>query len=86
MRHTSTIRLTVDQLDEGGYLARSPDVPGLLAESDTPEGCVEVALRLIDDLVQFWNDEGVDLPPALANGVTERRLELRLAVGVEDGR
>jgi predicted RNase H-like HicB family nuclease len=86
MKHTSTVRLSVEPLEEGGFLARSPDVPGLVAQASTVEETVDLARKLIGDLIAFWRDEGVPLPPALASGVGARKIELLIPVGVEDGR
>lgn len=86
MRHISTIRLTLEPLGGGAYLARSPDVPGLNAEGKILEATVELAKLLIRDLVTFWRDEGIGLPAALADAVEDRPVDLLIPVELDDGR
>ena len=76
------IRLRVVPLDEGGYLARSPDVPGLIAQADTVGAAVALAQELTRELVDFWNEVGQPLPPALAASADIEHAELAVAVEV----
>ena len=41
----AAIRLHIEPLEEGGYLATSPDVPGLVAEGRSIVEAVEIAQR-----------------------------------------
>ncbi len=63
--HTAVIRLQVRRLEDGKYLARSPDVPGLNARANTPAEAVELARELTVELIDFWREVGQELPPAL---------------------
>ncbi len=62
----TVIRITVEPLDEGGYVATSPDVPGLVAEGlslvDVAEIARDVARKIAEVCIQY----GDPLPPALA--------------------
>jgi len=42
----AAIRLHIEPLDEGGYVATSPDVPGLVAEGRSIVEAVEIAQGL----------------------------------------
>jgi predicted RNase H-like HicB family nuclease len=59
------IRLHVEPLEEGGYLATSPDVPGLVAEGRTVAETVEIAQGLTRRIVDSCLDHGDPLPEAL---------------------
>jgi predicted RNase H-like HicB family nuclease len=60
----ATIRLHVEPLDEGGYVATSPDVPGLVAEGRSIVETVEIAQGLARKIVESCLDHGDPIPPA----------------------
>jgi len=76
-----TIRLRIEALDEGGYLATSPDVPGLVAEGRSIAEAVEIAQGLTRKIVELCIDHGDPLPPALSK-LSECPLSLTVPVGV----
>jgi predicted RNase H-like HicB family nuclease len=59
------IDLHIESLDEGGFVATSPDVPGLVAEVETIEEVTELAYALCNDIAACYRDHGDPLPPAL---------------------
>jgi antitoxin HicB len=59
------IRLEIEPLDEGGFVATSPDVPGLVAEAQSFEEVTELAYALCHDIAACYRDHGDPLPPAL---------------------
>ena len=61
-----TIRLHIEPLEEGGYVATSPDVPGLVAEGRSIVETVEIAQGLTRKIAESCLDHGDLLPPALA--------------------
>ena len=61
--HEATIRLNVEPLDEGGYVATSPDVPGLVAQGRTIIETVEIAQGLTRKLAESCVEHGDPLPP-----------------------
>jgi predicted RNase H-like HicB family nuclease len=65
-RDEVTIRLHVEALEEGGYLATSPDVPGLVAEGRSAMEAVEIAQGLTRKIVESCLEHGDPLPPSLA--------------------
>jgi predicted RNase H-like HicB family nuclease len=61
-----TIRLHIQALEEGGYVATSPDVPGLVAEGRSVMEAVEIAQGLTRKIVESCLEHGDPLPPSLA--------------------
>jgi antitoxin HicB len=61
----SVIRLHVEPLEEGGYVATSPDVPGLVAEGRSVVEAAKIAQGLVRKIVESCLDHGDLLPPAL---------------------
>lgn len=79
----AAIRLHVEPLDEGGYVATSPDVPGLVAEGRSIVETVEIAQGLARKIVESCLDHGDPVPPALANlGASPATIDLLVPVGV----
>jgi predicted RNase H-like HicB family nuclease len=77
------IRLDVEHLEEGVFLATSPDVPGLVAEGRSLTEVVEIAQDLARKIAESCVEHGDPLPPALAAIVdAEPRLAMLVPVGV----
>jgi predicted RNase H-like HicB family nuclease len=51
----AAIRLHIEPLEEGGYVATSQDVPGLVAEGQTLVEVVEIAQRLTRAIAEIRN-------------------------------
>ena len=79
--HEAAIRVHVEPLEEGGFLATSPDVPGLVAEGRSVTEAVEIAQGLARKIAESCIEHGDPLPPALAE-VSENRVEVDLLVPV----
>jgi antitoxin HicB len=63
----ATIRLHVESLEEGGYVATSPDVPGLVAEGSTITETVEIAQSVARVIADCCLEHGDPLPAALVD-------------------
>jgi len=61
-----TIQLHVEPLEEGGYVATSSDVPGLVAQGRSLTETVEIAQGLARKIAESCIEHGDPLPPALA--------------------
>jgi len=57
-RNETTIRLRIEELDEGGYLATSPDVPGLVAAYGKTR---REALKNVEVVIQEWIETAREL-------------------------
>lgn len=62
-----TIQLHVEPLAEGGYVAISPDVPGLVAQGRNMTETVEIAQGLARKIAESCIEHGDPLPPALTH-------------------
>ncbi|MBV8205901.1 MAG: type II toxin-antitoxin system HicB family antitoxin [Acidobacteria bacterium] len=67
------IRLRVSALEGGGYVATSPDLPGLVAEGRSVTEAVEIAQGLGRKLLESCIEHGDPLPPAFARTRPEPR-------------
>jgi predicted RNase H-like HicB family nuclease len=61
-----TIQLHLEPLEEGGYVATSPDVPGLVAQGRSMTETVEIAQGLARKIAESCIEHGDPIPPALA--------------------
>ena len=61
------IRLHIEPLDEGDFLATSPDVPGLVVECRSLIEAVEIAQDLTRKIAEICLEYGDPMPPALAS-------------------
>jgi antitoxin HicB len=77
----ATVLLHIEALKEGGYVATSPDVPGLVAEGRSVIEAVEIAQGLTRKIVESCLEHGDPFPPALAK-VNRSAFELRVPVGI----
>jgi len=78
-----TIRLHVEALEEGGYVATSPDVPGLVAQGRSMTETVEIAQGLARKIAESCIEHGDPLPAALV-GLNDAppSVELLVPVGI----
>lgn len=77
----ATIRLHIEPLAEGGYVATSRDVPGLVAEGRSVTEAVEIAQGLARKIAESCLEHGDPLPPALGK-LQRPPLDLLIPVGV----
>jgi len=78
-----TIRLHMEPLEEGGYVATSPDVPGLVAQGRSMTETVEIAQGLARKIVESCVEHGDPIPLALANlAHTTPPVDLLIPVGM----
>jgi predicted RNase H-like HicB family nuclease len=61
----ASIRLHIEPLDEGGFLATSPDIPGLVAEGRSITEATEIAQGLARKIAESCIEHGDPLPRAL---------------------
>ena len=79
----AAIRLHVEPLDEGGFLATSPDVPGLVAEGRSVTEAAEIAQGLARKMAESCMEHGDPLPRALTDLLLpERNVGIDLLVPV----
>jgi antitoxin HicB len=76
------IRIHIEPLEEGGYVATSSDVPGLVAEGRSIVEAVEIAQGLARKIAESCIEHGDPLPPALLPLAPSGSIDLVIPVGV----
>jgi antitoxin HicB len=75
------IQLHLEPLDEGGYVATSEDVPGLVVEGRTIAETMEFAQDAVRKLYESYLEHGDPVPPKLKEAA-EGEFELLVPVAV----
>ena len=78
----AAIRLHIEPLREGGFLATSPDVPGLVAEGRSIVEATEIAQGLVRKIIESCLEHGDPLPPALSKVPSGGALDLLIPVAI----
>ena len=80
----ATIRLHVEPLDEGGFVATSPDVPGLVVQGETLVEVAEIARDVALKIAESCIAHGFPVPPALETYAAENAgvVDLLIPIGV----
>jgi predicted RNase H-like HicB family nuclease len=76
------IRLHIEPLAEGGYVATSPDVPGLVAEGRSIVEAVEIAQGLARKIAESCLEHGDPLPHSLSQLVDGGASDFVIPVGI----
>ncbi len=76
------IQLKIEPLDKGGYVATSPDVPGLVAEGRSVSEAVEIAQGLTRKIVESCIEHGDPVPEALRSIITTGSIDAVVPVGI----
>jgi predicted RNase H-like HicB family nuclease len=61
----STLAVEVEPLQEGGYVAASKDLPGLVAQGRTMAETIEIAQDVARRLIESYLEHGDALPPKI---------------------
>lgn len=77
------IHLHVEPLEEGGFVATSPDVPGLVADGDTFAEMIENVGHVTRLIIETCVARGYPLPPALQKGQPLREMDMIIPVAIE---
>ena len=59
------IAVHVEALPEGGFLATSDELPGLVAQGRTVAETMEIAQDVARKLIESYQEHGDELPPSL---------------------
>src|ERR1051326_5085690 len=78
----SAIRLHIEEVDPGIFVATSEDVPGLVAQGRSMTEAAEIAQGLARKFVESCLEHGDPLPPALALPTPPAKLDLIVPVGI----
>jgi predicted RNase H-like HicB family nuclease len=77
----TTLTVHVEALPEGGFLATSPDLPGLVAQGRTRAETIEIAQDVARKLIESYVEHGDPLPPALT-GKEDGSVDFRIPVAL----
>mgnify|MGYP001070577272 CR=1 FL=1 len=59
------VKIRIEKLDEGGYLATSEDFEDLMAQGETIEETLEIAQDVAEKLIESYLEHGDQLPPSV---------------------
>ncbi len=77
------LRLHVQTIEEGGYVATSSDLPGLVAQGRTLAETIEIAQDVARKLIESYEEHGDPLPPGIKKA--DREIDIDIAVGAACG-
>ncbi len=63
------ITVEIEPLEEGGYLATSKDLPGLIAQGRTLAETLEIAQDVARKIIESHIEHGDPLPPKISNAL-----------------
>jgi len=75
------LKLHLEALHEGGYVATSPDLPGLVAQGRTIAETIEIAHDVARKLIESHEEHGDPLPPGIRK--PDKEIEIDIAVGID---
>ena len=76
------LKVRIEPLDEGGFLATSPDLPGLVAQGRTRAETMEIAQDVARRLIESYLEHGDPLPPAVRQAIKNPRRISTVAIPV----
>ncbi len=74
----------IERLDEGGYLATSDDLPGLIAQGRTVAETIEIAQDVARKLVESYIAHGDRLPAKVRAALkrSDRKSTIKIPIGL----
>lgn len=76
------LNVKVEPLDEGGFLATSSDLPGLVVQGRTRVEAIELAQANARILMEVYLSEKLPLPPVLRRAFKRKSRALNLTLPV----
>ena len=78
------LAINIEPLEEGGYLATSDDLQGLIAQGRTMAETMEIAQDVARKLIESYLEHGDPLPAKIAAvmGQPQRRTRVKIPVGI----
>ena len=74
------LRLHIEQVENGQYLATTESLPGLVAQGRTVQETLEIAYDVARKLLDSYKEHGDDMPEALE--ALGKQFDLDLAISV----
>jgi antitoxin HicB len=81
------LTIQIEPLEEGGYLATSKDLQGLIAQGRTVAETMEIAQDVARKLIESCLEHGDPLPPSVTAALShkQRRTSAKIPVGISVG-
>lgn len=78
------LSISIEPLEEGGYLATSDDLQGLIAQGRTMAETLEIAQDVARKLIESYLEHGDPLPTKIAAMLRQpqRRTKIKIPVGI----
>jgi len=76
------ITVEIEPLEEGGYLATSKDLPGLVAQGRTLAETLEIAQDVARKIIESHIEHGDPLPPKITAALKRQKGRVRATVAV----
>jgi predicted RNase H-like HicB family nuclease len=78
------LNIQLEPLEEGGYLATSDDLQGLIAQGRTVTETIEIAQDVARKLIESYLEHGDPLPPGILNALKQKtyKMTTRIPVGI----
>ncbi len=76
------LNLKVERLDEGGFVATSSDLPGLVVQGRTRAETLELAQANARILMEVYLSQNLPLPPALRRAIKRKSRSMTLQIPV----
>jgi predicted RNase H-like HicB family nuclease len=78
------LNLQIEPLEEGGYLATSRDLQGLIAQGRTVAETIEIAQDVARRLIESYLEHGDPLPPKVKTALKRRqhKMTAKAPVGI----
>ena len=81
------VTIQIEPLEEGGYLATSQDLQGLIAQGRTVAETMEIAQDVARKLIESYVEHGDPLPPKVQTMLNQvqRKMTAKIPVGIAFG-
>ena len=78
------LKIQIEPLEEGGYLATSDELQGLIAQGRTIAETMEFAQDVARKLVESYLEHGDPLPPKIAQSLKQqnRKTTAKIPIGI----
>jgi antitoxin HicB len=76
------LKIRVSPLEEGGFLATSPDLPGLVAQGRTRSETMEIAQDVARKLIESYLEHGDPLPKRVRAALKSAANDVIVAIPV----
>ena len=74
------LKLHLEALEEGGYVATSPELPGLVAQGRTMSKTVDIAHAVARKFIESYEEHGDPLPAGIRR--PSKEIDIDIAVGI----